>query len=114
MTIRFGIQRKFHEIRPQFDIIKDPEFSTANEILKAQGVFLKTQGLAKTDHKVPICKEDMVRLYSSGVFSLDTPLSLQRKVFFEILLHLCRREQENLRSLTKDYFSVNTGADGRE
>ena len=55
-TIRFGIQRRFHELRSGLDIINDTEFATANEMFKAQGVFLKKKGLAEVDHKSPICQ----------------------------------------------------------
>ena len=38
-SLRFGIQRKVHELRQNFDIIKHPEFVSANEIFQAQCVF---------------------------------------------------------------------------
>ena len=58
---------------------------------------LKMLGLAKVDHKSQITKADMELLYSSGVFSATKPSSLQKKVFFEVMLYICRRGRENLR-----------------
>ena len=84
-------------LRPEIDIIIDKDFQTANEVFRAQCVELKKEGLAKITHKQPITLEDMKTLYTSPVFSVNNPVSLQRKVFFDVLLYLCRRGQENLR-----------------
>ena len=54
----------------------------------------------------PISDEDARLLYSSGILSNKSPESLLNKVFFEIMLHLCRRGQENLREITTDDFEI--------
>jgi hypothetical protein len=36
----------------------------------------------------------------------DTPQGLQQKVFFDVMLYLCRRGRENLTELKKTDFSV--------
>ena len=64
------------------NIIEDQEFFAANEVFKAQFVFLKKEGLGKSTHKTPIIKEDMLKLYQSNVFDINTPKELQRQVFF--------------------------------
>ena len=104
-SVRHGIQRKFKSIR-NIDIINDPEFVQSENAFTAQCVVLKKKGLAKVEHKPPISDTDMKKLYSSTVFSIDQPKSLLRKVFFELMLFLCRRGQENLRLLTKSSFVV--------
>ena len=71
-SLRFGLQREFKRIRPDINIIDDPEFSSSFEMYKAQCVQLKAMGLAKVEHKMPISKTDMELLYSSGVFSIAT------------------------------------------
>ena len=43
---------------------------------------LKRQGLAKVEHKPPICKEDLKKLYESTAFGLNDPEKLQNKGFF--------------------------------
>ena len=73
LSIRFGIQRKINEMRKDVNIIEFVEFKTSNEILRAQCVYLKKEGLAKVNHKKPISVEDMKKLYSSNVFSLENP-----------------------------------------
>ena len=51
---------------------------------------------------------------TSGLFSLENPVALQRKVFFEVMLFLCRRGRENLRNLKKDSFAIKSDGEGRE
>ena len=90
--IRFGLQRFFssHKI----DIIKDPEFSEANAVYQAEISELKREGKAHTLHKPPINKDDIKKLYESGLFSLTQPETL------------CRRGRQNLRELKKEDFST--------
>ena len=113
-SIRFGLQRKFKQLNSDMDIIADTDFTECNLTFKAQCVQLKKNGLANTDHKPPISPEDIQKLYDSDVFSLSRPESLQRKVFFEIMLFLCRRGRENLRALTKDSLAVKIDGNGVE
>ena len=89
-----------------FDIIDNAEFAPFNNVFLAQCVLLKKFGYAKVENHSPISEEDMKRLYSSNVLCLETPLGLQRKVFFELMLHLCRRGLENLRELTPNDFDI--------
>ena len=53
-----------------FDIINDSEFTDANKVFGAKCVDLKRQGLAKVEHKPPICEEDLKKLYESTAFEL--------------------------------------------
>lgn len=113
--IRFAIQRMFKSIRGEdFDVIEGSEFAKANSVYSAQCVVLKRKGLGKTDHHRPINEADLKKLYDSDVFALTHPVSLQHKVFFDIMLFFCRRGQENLRKLTIHDFRVNTNANGIE
>ena len=114
-SLRFGLQRYFKEVRGQdFDIINNEEFNGANSRFEAQCVVLKKNGLAKIDHYPPISIEDVQKLYASEVFDMKSPLGLQRKVFFELMLHFCRRGMENLRELTVHDFELRTLNDGTE
>ena len=114
VALRFGIQQRIKELDISVNIIEDPEFYYANEVFKAQCVFLKKEGLGKTVRKPPIVKEDMKKLYQSNVFDVATPKGLQKKVFFEVMLYFCRRGQENLRELKKHSFVVKKDSIGRE
>ena len=44
---------------------------------------LKRHGLAKVEHKPPICEEDLKKLYESTAFGLNDPEKLQNKVCFK-------------------------------
>ena len=109
--MRYGLQRKIKYIR-DVNIIDGTECKRSNEVFTAQLVHLKKIGLAKIDHKPPLSQHDLALLYTSGVFAINTPSSLQKRVFFEVLFYLCRRGRENLRLLTKDSFKINDGEDG--
>ena len=65
-----------------FYIINDSEFTDANKVFGAKRGDLKQQGLAKVEHKPPICEEDLKKLYESTAFGLNAPEKLQNKVFF--------------------------------
>ena len=111
-AIRFSLQRFFsnHSI----DIIKDPEFRESNATFQATLVKLKREGMAKTQHKPPINKEDINKLYQSGLFDSNSPDTLQNKVFFEVMLYFCRRGRQNLRNLKKSNFSIETDPSKRK
>ncbi|XP_078364213.1 uncharacterized protein KIAA1958-like [Oculina patagonica] len=108
--IRCGLQRYFSTYK--MDIIKDPEFSEANAVYQAEISEIKREGKAQTQHKPPINKEDIKKLYESGLFSLTQPDTLQNKVFFEVMIFFCRRGRQNLRELKKEDFSIRTDSSG--
>ena len=80
-SLRIGLNRHFKATRG-FDIINDSEFTDANKVFGAKCVDLKRQGLAKVEHKPPICEENLKKLYESTAFGLNDPEKLQNKVFF--------------------------------
>ena len=48
------------------------------------------------------------------MLSLDDPVSLQRKVFFEVVLHFGRRGREGLRTIRKEDIVFKVDEHGRE
>ena len=66
-----------------FYIINDSEFNDANKVFGAKCEDLKRQGLAKVEHKPPICEEDLKKLYESTAVGLNDPKMLQNKVFLK-------------------------------
>ena len=67
--------------------------------------------MAKVMHKRSISPEDMSKLYQSMVFDCEMPKSLPCKVFFDIMLFLCRGGQEKS-SPTKDHFVLKVDGNG--
>lgn len=94
-------------------IVQDPKFSRSNQMLDAQLKMLKRIGKENVQHKPPIEPEDLQKLKSSNVFSFDSPLSLLRCVWFNVVLYFCRRGREGQRSLTSTSFKFETDGNGR-
>ena len=76
----------------------------ANHVMTGIVKTLKREGADKTNHHPPISEGDLQKMYSSQVLSNKTPITLVQKVWFEIMLHFCRRGREGLRNLTSTSF----------
>ena len=83
------------------DIIRDKDFVAANMAFRAAIVELKKIGKGDVQHHQAIDENDIAKLYRSGVFDQNSPTGLQLKVWFELMLYICRRGRENLRELNK-------------
>ena len=115
VSIRGGINRHLKDTYDgQIDIIKDSEFSRANQSFKAALVQLKKLGKGDVEHHPPVDENDICTLYRSGVFNQNDPQCLQNKVWFELMVYICRRGRENLRDLKKGHFTVGTDSNGCE
>ena len=55
-----------------------------------------------------------VKLYGSSTLAIDNPVALQREVYLDASLHVCRMGREGLRELRKDSLMVKTDKNGRE
>ncbi|VDI51112.1 Hypothetical predicted protein [Mytilus galloprovincialis] len=112
---RYGLTKYLKE-HCSIDITKDAQFAGSKDVFKAVVVNLKKKGYASTEHKPPISKEDLQKLYNTNSIAINTttPYGLQKKVWFDIMFYLCRRGQENLRSMTKNTFAIKTDSSGRE
>ena len=93
------------------DIMRDKDFVAANMAFRAAIVELKKIGKGDVQHHQAIDENDIAKLYRSGVFDQNSPTGLQLKVWFELMLYICRRGRENLRELKKDHFVVATDSD---
>ena len=72
---------------------------------------MKSVGKAEIKHYPPIPDADLQKLYASMYFSTDTPVGLYNKVKFDVRYYFCRRASENMRSMTKASFNINTDPD---
>ena len=107
-SIRSSLNRWFQDNR-SINIITDPKFTQANMMFKAVQAKTKRQGKGSTRHKIPISGEDLSLL--GNYFHVDymnnpDPRILQKNVLFNIIYYLCRRVQENIYGMTKDWFEV--------
>lgn len=92
-SLRYGLNRylKAPPINKSFDIVKDPEFRSANYSFKAAMAELKRMGNACVKHYPPLSKADLQKLYSSMHLATNTPAGLFNKVQLDIRLYFCRR-----------------------
>ena len=112
LNLRTGICRYLKKER-KLDIMKEAEFVEANNAFHATQVKLKKVGKGDTIHYSRIDENDLAKIYSSKVFDQSTPRGLQLKVWFELMVYICRRGRENLRQLTKGHFAINADSEGR-
>ena len=109
--IRYGLQRHFQKVR-DVDIVKNPLFTESNKSFKAMLVKLKDEGLGYVKHKSVIPQDDFNKISASKSLDITTPRGLQNKVFIDLMLFLCNRGQENLRSMKPSDFLLATSNDG--
>lgn len=90
-------------------------FTKSNETFKAMKKDLMRNWKGDVKHRTPISATDLKKLYQHKLaFNVLTPVGLQQKVMFEIILFMCRRGRENLRNMTKDFYGIFQDEDGRE
>ena len=113
VNIRAGLNRYLKSKGKTIDLIKETVFTQSNQSFQAQQVKLKEEGRGDTEHYPQIDENDLHKLYESGVLNDETPQGLLYKVWFELMLYICRRGRENLRKLTKQHFKIGTDSQDR-
>ena len=115
VNIRNGVNR--HLISPPFsrsiNIMLDRDFLPANQVFTGLLKQLRRDGLDRTKHKSIIQREDIEKMYTTGVIGTSNPVALQRKIFFDLSFHFARRGREGLRSLKKTSFEIREDASGK-
>ena len=91
------------------------DFKKSNETFTCMKKELVRQGKGSVDHKTPIPKTDLQKLYQHSVaMTPKSPTGLLHKVAFEVIFYFCRQGFENLREMSKSTFKVFTDENGRE
>ena len=72
------------------------------------------EGNANIKHKAPLNDNDWEKLMNSDTLNGDNQISLQQKVFVNIMTHFGRRGREGLRDLKKDTYIVKRDENGVE
>lgn len=113
-SLKYGISKYLKE-QCKIDIKNDPEFVTSQKMFKAKCKDLRKKGLDNIEHTPDITEEDLSVLCDPycEAFDINTPSGLQRKVWFDLIFHLCQKG-ETLRQMTKSTFEVATDAGGKE
>ena len=97
-----------------YNIIGDPVFSSANNVLIGH---IKKKKEAWLDHSAsypPITEADKKKMYCSRVLSHDTPETLQNQVYYEVCLHFGRRAREGLHALKQSDILMRQDDEGIE
>ena len=115
-VLRAGLNRYF-KLNKGIDIVSDEKFMRANMVFDGVQVKAKKQGKGVTRSTHHISPEDLSKI--GTYFAVDhmnepQPRVLQHAVQFFIMYFFCRRGQENLYEMTKDYFKVVVEPDGTE
>ncbi|XP_053390193.1 uncharacterized protein LOC128553100 [Mercenaria mercenaria] len=100
VSIRAGINRHITALpfSRKLSLMRDRDFVESNKVMSGKMKILKREGKDMSEHKEPISDKDLEKLYISGVFCLETPVSLQKKVMFEIIAQFRRRGREGLQN----------------
>lgn len=106
--LRLGLHRFFLD-EIAVDIIRDRTFDLANATFD---IALRSNSSRKY-HRMRIEMEDLRKIYLSEAMELNTPESLQNKVFFDVNLYICNRGKDYLRLMKKNDFEVSTDINGR-
>ena len=116
LGFRHGIERYLNSppYNKGLQLASDPRFLRSNQMLDTQLVNLKQSGKENVTHKPAIEEDHLQQLKASGVFSLSSPLSLLRNVWFHIVLFFCRRGREGQRALTTKSFNFAVDAARRK
>lgn len=103
--IRSAISRYINgpPFNKKMNIMKDSDFKSSNSVFVA--LITKIQhDSSKNISKKAITEEDIQKLYASGAFALDNPVSLQNKVFWDTMIHFSDRKTSELSLLRRDSF----------
>ncbi|VDI39327.1 Hypothetical predicted protein [Mytilus galloprovincialis] len=106
--------------------LRAPPFSKTYSIMSDDSAFLKSnkmflamikkvqrEGMDRTKHHSSISEGDLHKLRSSDALSTQNPKTLQRKIWFYLVLSFGRRGRENQRFFTDKTFVVKSDDCGR-
>lgn len=107
--VRQGLQKYFLQ-KSGVDIIRDKAFDGANATFDFDS--LRMAPRKYKCHRQRIETEHLYKIYLSDALSLDSPETLQNKVFFDVTLYITNRGKDCLRVMTKSDFEVSTDPNG--
>ena len=106
INLRAAINRHLADLKRNIDIVKDPDFKTANGVL--DGLFKERvrDGTSKsTQHKAIIEKEDLVKISTYLEDAASSPVALRLCVWYQLSVHFVTRGLEFHFQLQRDSFN---------
>ncbi len=116
VNLRSGLNRHLQSppYNRNINLMKDSTFSTANQVFTGQVKKIEVEGPSSESH-TPITQADIDQIhYKYFLPYIDTPETLQHKVFFDLMLYMKKMGRTMLRDLKKEMFYVGVRADGTE
>ncbi|XP_063437371.1 uncharacterized protein LOC134718651 isoform X1 [Mytilus trossulus] len=112
-AIKFGLNRGFKKMREDFNF-NDVEFFPAVKAFKQALNELKINGKT-VDSIERLSTPDMGKLYSGNGLDIHRPITLQWKVFFDVLFFLlCAKGRDILRMLKPSHIRIKFNQNGRK
>ncbi|CAC5400651.1 unnamed protein product [Mytilus coruscus] len=96
-----------------FILYDDSAFLKSNKMFVAMIKKVQREGMDRTKHHPSISEGDLHKLRSSDALSIHNPRTLQRKIWFDLVLSFGRRWRGNQRFFTDKTFVVRSDDCGR-
>ena len=115
-----SFHRSFHrylanEKNLPFNILKDLEFTSSRESLKAARKMLKKQGKGNRPQAVmALSNEDIEKLWQTGALGCSNPESLMHTVWFLVCYHMGMRGRDEHKKYCFGDFTIQSTSDGRK
>ena len=113
-SLRAGLNRYF-KLKLQVNIMDNPAFIRANELLLGRMKINKGDGKGTTRHKPPITDDDLQKLnkyFEQNMAGPPNAMLLQEMILFYIIFYMGRRGRENLRIMKKNTFEIGNDTNG--
>lgn len=94
-------------------LFTDPAFHKSNKVFKAMMRKITTESVKK-ERPPPISAQDMHKLMTSNVLSINTPKGLQNKVWLDLTLNFTYKNCPKQRDYRTQMFQFRTDEDGVE
>jgi len=103
-----GLNRHLNDIGLDFDIVRDKQFKTANEMLDAKLKSNVELGISRpTKHKAIICETDLNKI-DTYLNSEVNPVLLRYRVWYNLAIHFGSRGLEFHKQLNINSFQIQT------
>ena len=111
-----NIDRHFtRNLRQPYSILRDQEFTTSRDALKAAPKCLKSEGKGSKPNAANALESvDIERMWSSGALGDTHPLTLQQTLWWLIAMHMGTRGRDEHHKLWFGDFTINSTTDGHE
>jgi hypothetical protein len=114
-NIRAAINRHLHDINRDINVVRDTEFKAANKMLDGKVKYNVKEGLSRpVQHKAIIGKKDLIKIDTYLNSSVQNPVILRYRVWYNLAVHFCTRGLEFHHQLSLNSFDFSVDEDGND